>query len=376
MSARSGSKVLVVSHEASRTGAPRIAALVASCLLDQGFSVRIVSQRPGPLEAEFAAVAPTSVEPGWRVRRRLWSRSGRGRTAVARTLELAVAVWTILRSGADVVYVNSTAAAAYVRAAGWLRRRAVLHVHESGDVLSGFLARVGLRGVPAGVPVVACSPSVADALRGAGVPADRIDLVVSVPDGALVRAGAAADRGGAGAPVAAGTGEAVLVGGCGAVEHRKGVDLWLRAAERARAELDVLRFTWVGQGTPPEGIADSGVARFPGPSDNPYAEMAAFDIMTLPSRDDPFPLVVMEAMLLGKPVVAFEVGGVAAQLGSAGVLVPALDVVAFASEVVALAKDPGRRARLGSAARARAEELFSTEAFGRGLSEVMAKVSR
>ncbi|WP_248580525.1 glycosyltransferase [Nocardioides sp. InS609-2] len=359
------SRVLLVSHEASRTGAPRIAALVAHCLVEQGHDVRVVSQRPGPLLPDFAHVAPTRVEPLWRVRRRLWSRPGRFRDPVARLLELTVALVTVLMARPDIVYVNSSSAAAYVRVGRLLGHPVVLHVHESGEVLGGFLGRVGIRGLPApDVLLVACSPSVEGDLLDAG--AADVHLLLSIPDEHLIRRLTAG-------PAEARDGHEVVVGSCGAVEHRKGVDLWLRAARSAIAGEGGarLRFVWVGDGDPPVEAAGQPQVEFAGASANPYAAMRGFDIMTLPSRDDPFPLVVMEAMMLAKPVVAFDVGGVAHQLGDTGVLVEAGDVEAFARSVGDLAADPARRASLGRAARRRAEQLFSRAAFTAGLTAVI-----
>lgn len=366
------SRVLLVSHEASRTGAPRIAALVASCLVEHGHRVRIVSQRPGPLVQDFAEVAPTRVPPLWRVLRRLWARPGAVRSRVARVLETTVAVLVVAAHRPDLVYVNSTSSAGYVRAATLLRRRAVLHVHESGEVLATFLARVGYDGLPeAGVRLVACSPSVRSALEAAGAGPDRLDVLLSIPDAERVLAGAASalER------VRGDGASEVVVGSCGAVEHRKGADLWLEVARSVVGDEggERFRFVWIGEGDGPSGAVGARHVEFRGASDNPYAAMAEFDVMTLPSRDDPFPLVVMEAMLLAKPVVAFDVGGVAHQLGETGVLVPAGDVCAFAREVALLGADPVRRSRLGAAAAARADELFSRAAFDETLLEIVAR---
>lgn len=364
------SRVLLVSHEASRTGAPRIAALVARGLVEQGHRVRIVSQRPGPLVEDFAAVAPTRVAPAWRILRRLWSRPRTSTSLVAGVLEVGTALAVVAVHRPDVVYVNSSSSAAYVRAATILRRPSVLHVHESGTVLRGFLSRVGIRGLPAGrVRLVACSPSVLDALVALGAPPDGVDLLLSIPDAARVLD--------AGRPTAPDAAPGPVVIGCvGAVEHRKGVDLWLQAARSlvSSAPPGTLRFVWVGDGEPPPEAATVPGVDFTGHAANPSAAVAEFDVMTLPSRDDPFPLVVMEAMLQGKPVVAFDVGGVAHQLGDSGILVPPEDVEAFARAVAGLVADPVLRQALGDRAARRAEDLFSWERFDAGLGQVLAKV--
>jgi glycosyltransferase involved in cell wall biosynthesis len=86
-------------------------------------------------------------------------------------------------------------------------------------------------------------------------------------------------------------------------------------------------------------------------------------------------LVVLEAMVLGTPVVAFAVGGVREQIGDAGVLVKPGDVPTFAREVVGLLIDHDRRRRLGAAAQARVAALYSTNAFTIGLAGVLRQLT-
>ena len=341
-------RVLLVSHEASLTGAPRIAVLVGRALVGRGCQVDILLQRPGPLSGAFAEVATTRVAPFWRVLRWLWAHPGVLRSRAAAILEVSTAVIVVALRRPDLVYVNSSSSAAFVRAARLLGRRSVLHVHESGPVLSHFLARVGIDDLAqTGVRLVACSPSVADDLAVRGTPPDDIVLIPSIPDADRVLAGARAttsDR-----P------DAITIGCCGAVEARKGVDLWLAAAEELVRTLPPgrVRFVWVGAGEPPREAGTHPWVTFTGPMADPSSAMADFDIMTLPSRDDPFPLVVMEAMLLGKPVVAFDVGGVAHQLGDTGLVVEAGDV--SASPASCVDSSTTRRCGQGSASWLRRE---------------------
>jgi glycosyltransferase involved in cell wall biosynthesis len=350
-------RVLLVTHEASLSGAPRVAVMVAAALAADGHRVRVVARRPGPLLDDFRAVAPTTVEPLSRVRRRLW-RTGRHRAE--RLLDAVLTTWTLLVHRPDLVYLNSTAAAPYLAAALRSRRRVVLHSHESAEVARRFLApRGALSRLPRAL-LVGCSPPARDALADlAGVPADEVVLLPSVPDADRVRRLAEAG------PDPGYPAEEVVVGCAGSVEARKGTDLWAAAVRRVRAERPgaALRAVWVGGEADPALVGDPPPGEFLGARPNPYPLIRRFDVATLPSRDDPFPLVVLEAMLLGVPVVAFAVGGVPEQVGDTGVLVPPGDVEAFAAAVGALVDDPQRRAELGRRARERADTRFSVEAF-------------
>ncbi len=91
----------------------------------------------------------------------------------------------------------------------------------------------------------------------------------------------------------------------------------------------------------------------------PYA--ADFDVAVVPSvYADPLPRAVIEAMALSKPVIAFDVGGVAEMLqgGKTGTLVHAGDSDALAREMLRYMRDPELRAAHGRAGRARVEQGF------------------
>ncbi|WP_104107898.1 glycosyltransferase family 4 protein [Nocardioides sp. 616] len=369
MTGSAARRVVLVTHDASRTGAPMVALLVARCLVAQGDRVTVVSRRRGPLLADFDAVAPTRLELLLGVRRRLWL--VRSLRLVAWLVDVAAATATLARHRPDLVYLNTTASAIYLHPARWLRIPVLLHVHESDANTELFLEQARARDL-SGVRLVACSESVRrDLVARTGRSDHDVALLPSVPDDGRVRALAANDTQTPGQ--APGQESGPVVGATGSVGLRKGTDLWLQvaAAVHADEETRTARFVWVGElGEPALAVPGPGV-EFTGPRANPYPAMARFDVATLPSRDDPFPLVVLEAMLLGKPVVAFDVGSVREQVGDAGIVVPAEDVPAFAAAVRRLLVDPQLRADLGAAARARAEQHFSAAAFADRLRSIL-----
>ena len=85
-------------------------------------------------------------------------------------------------------------------------------------------------------------------------------------------------------------------------------------------------------------------------------EYASAELLVLPSRFDSFPVVVLEAMAAGLPVVATRVGGVpeAVEEGKSGLLVPPEDPAALAEGIRTVLADPELRVRFGAAGRERA----------------------
>jgi glycosyltransferase involved in cell wall biosynthesis len=170
----------------------------------------------------------------------------------------------------------------------------------------------------------------------------------------------------------------VLVGACGAANNGKGVDLWLEMVARVAsgaADLDP-HFVWIGADAP-TNFDEWATAHdlwqhvnFTGSLKNPYPSLSELDVFTLTSRADSFPMVVLEAMHLGRPVVAFAVGDVPSQIGDAGRLVPPLDVRGAAEAVIELLRDRDERRRLGDAATARARDHFPLADFAMAVQRI------
>jgi len=89
------------------------------------------------------------------------------------------------------------------------------------------------------------------------------------------------------------------------------------------------------------------------------------DLFVFPTRADTLPLVVLEAMAHGTPVVASAVGGIPFELeGGCGVLVPPGDVEALRTAVAELDEDRTRLAEMAAAARSRVVEHFTWPSAG------------
>ncbi len=88
--------------------------------------------------------------------------------------------------------------------------------------------------------------------------------------------------------------------------------------------------------------------------------LRAADIFTLPSHREGMPRSIIEAMMVGLPVIATDIRGAREEVvaGETGLLVPVADKIALAGAIRELSTDPERRRRMGAAGRRRALELY------------------
>jgi len=100
--------------------------------------------------------------------------------------------------------------------------------------------------------------------------------------------------------------------------------------------------------------------------------LETLDVVALPSWTEGLPLVLLEAMARGRPVVATPVGGTPELVtdGETGLLVPPRDPEALAEALRRVLDEPDLARRLGEAARARVAERFSAAEQERRMLEI------
>lgn len=211
------------------------------------------------------------------------------------------------------------------------------------------------------VRVVAVSRPVAEALVRRGTPRRKLavipnGLISSRVDVPIAPAALEAWR----ARIAWDSGRPTV----GVVSRRKDQAVVLRALDRIRTPAHLV-LAGVG---PDAGLAEL-TARVPArhlvtalpytPEVRPLYEL--LDVVLLPSRIEGLSQALLEAMALGKPVIASAAAGNLDLIteGVDGLLVPPLDPAAWAAAVESLLGDPVLAARLGAAARRTARETFA-----------------
>jgi len=151
---------------------------------------------------------------------------------------------------------------------------------------------------------------------------------------------------------------AVVVVGCGTIEIRKGVDLFVSAAAALKKRFPSVnfRFVWVGKEMEHERFYSRYLAlqvnrrgldanvKFLGEVNSVGQVYAMADVFLLSSRLDPFPNVAIDAMLAGLPVICFRnASGVAEMLSNNAdlerLVVPYADAFSAAETIYQLCND-------------------------------------
>ncbi|MGV8944776.1 glycosyltransferase [Thermomonas sp.] len=114
-----------------------------------------------------------------------------------------------------------------------------------------------------------------------------------------------------------------------------------------------------------ESLGVSARVHFCGYQPDPSDWYRVMDVFALASAHEAFGLVLVEAMLLGLPVVATRVGGIPSVVEEdvTAILVPPLSPAALAAALVALQRDPALRRSMGNSGSARAQAEFSARRY-------------
>jgi glycosyltransferase involved in cell wall biosynthesis len=208
---------------------------------------------------------------------------------------------------------------------------------------------------------IAVSKSTADFVVGARlIPAERTKVVyLGVPLEEFSRprdaAAIAADRRALGVPA-----DAFAVGTVTRLMPSKGNEYLVDAARHVVDRAPLARFYIVGEGELQSELEARARAlglgdrlTFCGFRRDVAEAFSAFDLAVFPSLWEGTPLTVLEALAMGKPIVATDADGLQDVLtdGTDARIVPRRDARALADAIVALAADPAERARLAANAR-------------------------
>lgn len=371
-------RVLVLVDRLQVGGPGRLVVALATGLRGRGVDVRVAHLGLGewePLAAELAACGVTALNlrlghlldprPEWRL------------------------AGYLRRERIDVVHTHNRYAHLVGRTAAMLAGRPVVStVHYLQEMEPGWREAVR-RWLDHMSARMLCSVviTVSEAqrrvyLRAAGIEDARVQLHRNGVDPALFRPDPVArgrQRSALGLPP-----EAPVLAVVGMFHPDKGIEFLLQALALIRPRAPAARLLVVGDGVERPalealahelGLGD--VVRFLGVRSDVAALLAASDVYVHPSLSEALPTSVLEAMAVGVPVVATDVGGVSEIVahGQTGLLVPAGRPDRLAEAMLQL-MDPGLRMSMGASGRAWVQTHASTGLWLDGLHALYRAVGR
>lgn len=351
-------------------GQERVAFDLATSQLRAGWRVTALSLAPppdGPLAAEFRAAGAT-VE-----------RVARPKPGVDPLLVLRLARW-LRKHRVDLVHTHNRMALIYGAPAGKLARAAVVHTKHGKNPLGGTRLIAGnISGRLVDAFVAVSDETAAVARRRREVPESRLLVIPNgIELGRFYPDAAARERVRRELGISP---TARVVGTVGRVATEKNHALLVRAAAPLLGP--EVRLVVAGDGPLLPALRELagslGIA--------PHAHLLgvrrdvpevlnALDVLAMSSDTEGLPLVVLEAMATGLPIVSTSVGGIpnVVDEGETGHLVPPGDEAALRAQIGKLLSDPAGTRAMGARARAISVERYSAERMQREYLDLYARV--
>ncbi|PLK43786.1 glycosyltransferase family 4 protein [Emticicia sp. TH156] len=354
-------KILFVSHDANRAGAQLFLLNIMRYFQKKKVSVHLLLLDGGALEKDFEQIAqlyhypkdthnaPETLSKRWLGKIGMKQASYYQKNKEDLKNKLA-------NEHFDIIYANTIASAPVIpELLSILNAPLITHIHElefSIQLYSAQSNRITL--FQKSACIIACSMAVADNLiKNHGVDSHQVKIIHSFVDNdAVLQRSAQVNKQAIRKKYNIPEGS-FLVGGCGNAEWRKGVDVFVSLAKRLLTpNAAEIHFVWVGirkSGEYYEQIAFDvermGISEhitFIEPTPEAIELINCFDVFTVVSREDPFPLVMLEAALAERTIFGFEKTGGCSEFieQDAGQLFDYLDIENMALAILALKDTP------------------------------------
>jgi len=368
-------KILFINHDASRSGAPIILLNFLRWFKENSkIPFRVLSKNSGDLDQDFQKLAKLN----------FFKRTGlfgnaplnpalltKGIHKVLNQLHFRHLLNELIKDDIGLIYSNTITNGEILKFLSVMNCPIITHVHE----LEYWIHRSGPSNLEKVKSYTKLFIVVSEAVKehlviNHDIPAERIEVIHGfIPVSVLIDRLDSANNPRKDMNI---PDDAFIVGSSGMETWRKGKDLFIQLAIAVLSKVGDMpvHFVWVG-GHPDSTEAyqirhdlhHAGIenqVHFVDHVTNPLDYYNQFDAFAMVSREDPFPLVNLEAAALGKPIVCFNsAGGSPEFVGKdAGFVVPYLDINAMADKVVLLAMNKKIRKDLGSRGSAKVADCY------------------
>jgi glycosyltransferase involved in cell wall biosynthesis len=352
------SSILFISNQATRTGAP-IVLLHFLRWFKQKTSIPfvILLTEGGDLEADFASLAPIFV-----LERSDFSHQN---------LVAELAIYDI-----SLIYANGVGNSDVLLALSPLKCSVIFYIHELEYNIS--CAPAFKQTQQHTHQYIAASEAVyLNLIHNHHIPQQKIEIIhefipVNLPQIASVEVSHKKQKLCAKLDIPE---NALLVGGSGTIEWRKGTDIFVQLAYLIRRKYPEIPayFIWVGKPICADRFREllhdmnkldlEPYIHFVGEQLNPLDYFSILDVFVLPSREDPYPLVCLEAASVSKPIVCFDRGGGIREFveDDCGFVVPYLDIDEMATAVFKILQSDELQRSLGERGTRKLKERHDLE---------------
>jgi glycosyltransferase involved in cell wall biosynthesis len=359
-------RVLFVGHSASQSGAPIILMQIARRFSEHGYKVAFLLGSGGPLLQEHEAIGSVAV-----LKKDYNTQHGTLKKNLKKLYNRTLNRFTVhrlIRSfRPDGIYVNTLACWPVVEHVTDKNIPLITHVHELSWVIHQYCGTDHVKKLlDRSKGVIACADPIPGVLRGICelgskpmvvipefIDLERMEKQASIPNAAC---GNLRDSLGF-------SQDDYVIGVLGSGDWRKGIDLLIPLAKSVLSKVPNAKFVWMGYVEKTtllpqlkKDIVDSGLGNcvfLKESNRNVTGFLAEIDVYASLSREDPYPLSVLEAGLFGKPVVCFDGSGGIPQYArrGAGLSVPFLSLDHFRDALIHFAMDTSVRESYGKRAR-------------------------
>jgi len=352
-------KILFISHDATTTGAPIVLLNFLEWLNKEGrYELCIFLKHGGDLENKFQNIAPTYAPV---IKTRLQRLFGKIKLKLNPKVEQFEMPLPLLKQSFDLIYINTVVCLDLVP---YLKDKfncpVICHVHENDFTIKYFYPEfVKKSNLDVVDHFIAVSRNTLDNLvTEYQINSEKISLVYGfIPIKTITEPTVSTEL----VKNELNISDEFIVGGCGLTTWRKGIDLFVQLAlklDKLRSDNNI-KLIWVGNishefisqfnyETKRLNIPDKII--FTGKKVDPQNYFQLFDVFALTSREDPFPLVALEAAALNKPILCFnDAGGMPEIIENRknGIIVPYADVKQMAEQIIQLMDDNALKTEMG-----------------------------
>ncbi|MES2223669.1 MAG: glycosyltransferase [Patescibacteria group bacterium] len=333
--------ILFINHEESLTGAPRIILEIAKDAMKK-YSIAIISKIKGGMSEEFQETFFGKLFYP------LDLLEQRERHTMARLM--------LEKIKPKLVYVNSIVSYEYAAEAKKLGIPVIFHIHEMASAYEVAVSHEAHHDFAsfADLFIAVSEVTKRDLMKIMNVPEDRIRIIHEFVDAHNVLSLSKKQSQTEVEEMLNISPDDLLIVSIGTFDKRKGADFFAKIAKRIYAantqNKQKIKMLWVGRRPHQHDLFAPIYKKYReyflhiNEVRNPFPFLARADIFFLASREDPFPLVVLEAMSLQKPIVSFTRSGGASEAAEGSiVLVDNFDAEDAYKALQKLAQDGNER---------------------------------